>query len=56
MSTEEVKIIIEYCKEDVEEMLGVKLTADEWETLADRVERKADTWEIIKYCAEAYYY
>ena len=52
----EVKISIEYCKEDVEEMLGVKLTDDDWETLADRVERKADTWEIIKYCAEAYYY
>ena len=44
----DVKIEIIYDKEDVEEMLGIKLSDDYWESLADRVERKIETWELVQ--------
>ena len=50
----DVKIEIIYDKEDIEEMLGRKLSDDYWESLADRVERKIDTWELVQEYVEIY--
>jgi len=50
----DVKIEIIYDKEDIEEMLGRKLSDDYWESLADTVERKIETWELVQDYVEVY--
>ena len=50
----DVKIEIIYDKEDIEEMLGRKLSDDYWESLADRVERKIETGELVRDYVEVY--
>ena len=50
----DVKIEIIYDKQDIEEMLGRKLSDDYWESLADRVERKIETWELVQDYVEIY--
>ena len=49
-----VKIEIIYSKEDIELMLDRKISDDYWESLADRVERKIDTWELVQDYVEVY--
>ena len=50
----DVKIEIIYDKQDIEEMLGRKLSDDYWESLADKVERKIETWELVQDYVEVY--
>ena len=50
----DVKIEIIYSKDDVEEMLGRELSDDYWESLADRVERKIESWELVRDYVEVY--
>ena len=49
-----VNIEIIYSKEDIELMLDRKISDDYWESLADRVERKIETWELVRDYVEVY--
>ena len=50
----DVNIEIIYSKEDIELMLDREISDDYWESLADRVERKIDTWELVQDYVEIY--